>query len=168
MGQLLLDLINLLSTEMPELVTVDEDYGQMEMINREHRSTYPLLFPTVLIDAPDNGWSNNGGLSQKGNATDRAHLIIDCYDDTHAGSGTTGSSRGAAKCAPRSTDCCMAAAWTMTPLSSGRTLSPSIPTRRSQSRFHASASVLSRTSMQRSMVDHPFFGFLPVRIRFFR
>ena len=89
MEQLLLDLINLLSTEMPELVTVDEDYGQLEMINREDRSTYPLLFPAVLVDAPDVGWSNIGGLSQKGDATVRARLIIDCYDDTHFGSGTT-------------------------------------------------------------------------------
>lgn len=89
MEQLLLDLINLLSKEMPELVTVDEDYGQLEMINREDRSTYPLLFPAVLVDAPDVGWSNIGGLSQKGDATIRARLIIDCYDDTHAGSGTT-------------------------------------------------------------------------------
>lgn len=89
MEQLLLDLINRLSTNMPELITVDEDYGQLEMINREDRSTYPLLFPAVLIDAPDVTWSNIGGLSQKGEATVRVRLIIDCYDDTHAGSGTT-------------------------------------------------------------------------------
>jgi hypothetical protein len=50
MEQLLLDLINLISTGMPELVTVDEDYGQLEMINREDRSTYPLVFPAVLIE----------------------------------------------------------------------------------------------------------------------
>ena len=89
MEQLLLDLINLLSTGLPELVIVDEDYGQLEMINREDRSTYPLLFPAVLIDAPDVSWSNIAGLSQKGEATVRVRLIIDCYDDTHAGSGTT-------------------------------------------------------------------------------
>ena len=89
MEQLLLDLINLFSGHMPELVTVDEDYGQLEMINREDRSTYPLLFPAVLIDAPDVSWSNLAGLSQKGEATVRIRLIIDCYDDTHAGSGTT-------------------------------------------------------------------------------
>ena len=89
MEQLLLDLINLISTGLPELVTVDEDYGQLEMINREDRSTYPLVFPAVLIDAPDVAWSNIAGLSQKGEATVRVRLIIDCYDDTHAGSGTT-------------------------------------------------------------------------------
>lgn len=89
MEKLLLDLINLLSTRLPELVTVDEDYGQLEMINREDRSTYPLLFPAVLIDAPDVAWSNVAGLSQKGEATVRVRLIIDCYDDTHAGSKTT-------------------------------------------------------------------------------
>ena len=89
MEQLLLDLINLFSGGIPELVTVDEDYGQLEMINREDRSTYPLVFPAVLIDAPDVEWSNLAGLSQKGLATVRVRLIIDCYDDTHAGSGTT-------------------------------------------------------------------------------
>ena len=89
MEQLLLDLINRFSQNIPELVTVDEDYGQLEMINREDRSTYPLVFPAVLIDAPDVEWSNLAGLSQKGLATIRVRLIIDCYDDTHAGSGTT-------------------------------------------------------------------------------
>ena len=89
MEQLLLDLINRFSQNIPELVTVDEDYGQLEMINREDRSTYPLVFPAVLIDAPDVEWSNLAGLSQKGLATVRVRLIIDCYDDTHAGSGTT-------------------------------------------------------------------------------
>ena len=35
MEQLLLDLINRFSQNIPELVTVDEDYGQLEMINRD-------------------------------------------------------------------------------------------------------------------------------------
>ncbi|MBR2225261.1 MAG: hypothetical protein IJ884_05695 [Bacteroidales bacterium] len=97
MEQLLLDLINRFSQNIPELVTVDEDYGQLEMINREDRSTYPLVFPAVLIDAPDVTWSNIAGLSQKGEATIRVRLIIDCYDDTHAGSGTTNLIEGRAE-----------------------------------------------------------------------
>ncbi len=97
MEQLLLDLINRFSQNIPELVTVDEDYGQLEMINREDRSTYPLVFPAVLIDAPDVTWSNIAGLSQKGEATIRVRLIIDCYDDTHAGSGTTALIEGRAE-----------------------------------------------------------------------
>lgn len=89
MEKLLESLIDLFGQQMPELSTIDEDYGQLEMINQEGRDTYPLTFPAVLIDAPDVMWSNIGGLSQKGDATVRVRLIIDCYDDTHHGSGTT-------------------------------------------------------------------------------
>ena len=89
MEKLLESLIELFGEEMPELRTVDEDYGQLEMINQQNRDTYPLLFPAMLIDAPDIIWSNIEGLSQKGTATIRAKLIIDCYDDTHYGSTTT-------------------------------------------------------------------------------
>jgi len=89
MEKLLESLINLFGLEMPELSTIDEDYGQLEMINQENRDTYPLTFPAVLIDAADVSWSNIAGLSQKGEATVRVRLIIDCYDDTHYGSTTT-------------------------------------------------------------------------------
>ena len=89
MEKLLESLINLFGLEMPELSTIDEDYGQLEMINQENRDTYPLTFPAVLIDASDVSWSNIAGLSQKGEATVRVRLIIDCYDDTHYGSTTT-------------------------------------------------------------------------------
>lgn len=89
MEKLLQDLINLFGQMMPELSTIDEDYGQLEMINQENRDTYPLTYPAMLIDAPDVTWSNIEGLSQKGTATIRARLIIDCYDDTHHGSTTT-------------------------------------------------------------------------------
>ena len=89
MEKLLLDLINLFGRVMPELSTIDEDYGQLEMIDQQDRDTYPLTYPALLIDAPDAQWSNIAGLSQKGLATIRARLILDCYDDTHHGSGTT-------------------------------------------------------------------------------
>lgn len=91
MEKLLQDLIKLFGEQMPELSTIDEDYGQLEMINQEGRDTYPLTYPALLIDAPDTQWSNIAGLSQKGTATIRARLIIDCYDDTHYGSTTTDS-----------------------------------------------------------------------------
>lgn len=53
MEKLLQDLINLFGQEMPELSTIDEDYGQLEMIDQEGRDTYPLTYPALLIDAPD-------------------------------------------------------------------------------------------------------------------
>lgn len=89
MEKLLQDLINLFGRVMPELSTIDEDYGQLEMIDQQDRDTYPLTYPALLIDAPDAQWSNIAGLSQKGIATIRVRLILDCYDDTHHGSGTT-------------------------------------------------------------------------------
>ena len=89
MERLLEALINLFGQQMPELSTIDEDYGQLEMINQENRDTYPLTYPAVLIDAPDVTWENIASLSQKGVATIRVKLIIDCYDDTHYGSDTT-------------------------------------------------------------------------------
>lgn len=88
MEKLLQRLIKLFGHEMPELSTVDEDYGQLEMIDQQDRDTYPLTYPALLLDAPDTVWSNIKGLSQKGTATIRARLIIDCYDDTHYGSHT--------------------------------------------------------------------------------
>ena len=89
MEKLLESLIEMLGIQMPELTTIDEDYGQLEMINQENRDTYPLTYPAVLIDAPDVVWSNIAGLSQKGEATIRVKLILDCYEDTHYGSTTT-------------------------------------------------------------------------------
>lgn len=89
MEYLLENLIDLIGSAMPDLETVDEDYGQLEMIDQESRDTYPLTFPAVLIDAHSVEWSNISRLAQKGTATVRVRLIIDCYDDTHRGSGTT-------------------------------------------------------------------------------
>ena len=89
MESLLTDLINLITENMPELKVVDEDYGQLEALEQENQDQYPLTFPAVLIDASSVEWSNIGGPNQKGTATVRVRLIIDCYDDTHGTSGTT-------------------------------------------------------------------------------
>lgn len=88
MEELLENLICLFLDEMPELKVIDEDFGQLEMIDDDTRDTYPLTFPALLIEAPQTEWSNVLGLHQKGLATIRARLIIDCYDDTHARSET--------------------------------------------------------------------------------
>lgn len=89
MESILENLINHITANMPDLEVVDEDYGQLEALTQESTDQYPLTFPAVLIDAPSTAWSNIGGLSQKGTATVRVRLIIDCYDDTHGTSGTT-------------------------------------------------------------------------------
>ena len=89
MESILENLINHITANMPDLEVVDEDYGQLEALAQESTDQYPLTFPAVLIDAPTTAWSNIGGISQKGTATVRVRLIIDCYDDTHGTSGTT-------------------------------------------------------------------------------
>ena len=90
MESILEDLVRHVGGNMPDMKVVDEDYGQLEFIDQENRDTYPLTFPAVLIEAPSVQWSNIAGLSQKGLATVRVRLVIDCYDDTHYTSGTVG------------------------------------------------------------------------------
>lgn len=88
MESLIFETIALLKREMPELLTIDEDYGQLEALRDGAQDMYPLTFPAVLIEAPSAHWSNLADGSQKGECTLRVRLCIDCYDDTHAGSGT--------------------------------------------------------------------------------
>lgn len=89
MENLLEHLVNYLGENFTDAKMVDEDYGQLEMQDDPNRDTYPLVYPAILVDAPDTSWSNIQGNNQKGEATVRVRLIIDCYDDTHYGSGTT-------------------------------------------------------------------------------
>lgn len=88
MEAILADLVNHIGQNMPLLKTVDEDYGQLEMIDDPNRDSYPLTYPAVLVDAAETSWSNVLELSQEGTCTVRVRLIIDCYDDTHYRSGT--------------------------------------------------------------------------------
>lgn len=88
MESLLYQLINHIKDGMPSLSLVDEDYGQLEAIDKEDADTYPVTFPCVLIDMPETEWSNLSGKSQKGKTKVNVRLVIDCYDDTHYGSGT--------------------------------------------------------------------------------
>lgn len=73
---------------MPELRLVDEDYGQL---NTEE-DTYPVTFPCVLIQVEEIDWNDLGGGKQKGSASIRVKLAIDCYDDAHYSSGTAAKS----------------------------------------------------------------------------
>ena len=88
MEQLLYDLIEYLGNNMPDIRTIDEDYGQLEMLD-DNRESYPLIFPAILIDSPDATWENIGGLNQKGVCSVNVRLCIDCYDDSHYNSGQT-------------------------------------------------------------------------------
>lgn len=88
MEEILEELVNLIGRSFPNFGTVDEDYGQLEMIDMTDRETYPLTYPACLIDAAECAWTNVEGISQRGTLQVRVRLIIDCYDDTHYRSGT--------------------------------------------------------------------------------
>lgn len=45
MERLLLNLVRHISKSMPQLKVVDEDYGQLEMIDMTDRDTYPPDIP---------------------------------------------------------------------------------------------------------------------------
>lgn len=83
-------LINHIKENMPSLSMVDEDYGQLEALDRDNVDMYPITFPAVLVDAPVTVWDNIAGKSQMGKTTVVVRLILDCYDDHHYGSDTTG------------------------------------------------------------------------------
>lgn len=88
MELLIYHLIDHIKESMPSLYMVDEEYGQLEAIDKENVDTYPVTFPCVLIDIPETEWSNLSGKSQKGKAKVNVRLVIDCYDDTHYGADT--------------------------------------------------------------------------------
>lgn len=87
--EFLYPLINHVRENMPQLSLVDEDYGQLEALDRDDADMYPVTFPAVLVNMLETEWSCLEGRSQKGTATLVFKLAVDCYDDTHHGSGTT-------------------------------------------------------------------------------
>jgi hypothetical protein len=84
MEELYTKILSLVTKEMPEISLVDEDYGQLETIE----DTYPVTFPCVLIGNMEADWNDIGMGTQKGVVKISVRLAIDCYDDTHYGSGT--------------------------------------------------------------------------------
>lgn len=80
-----LALMKRIKEAMPEAY-IDEDYGQLE----PQEDQYPVVFPCVLISAGDIEWQSmaNRLSIQRGHASVKLKLAIDCYDDTHIGSTT--------------------------------------------------------------------------------
>lgn len=89
MESILANTIVHIARELPWARTVDEDYGQLEALDNDNLDMYPLTYPAVLIDLPGTDWTDTGDLAQRGTCEVRVRLILDCYDDTHAGSHTT-------------------------------------------------------------------------------
>lgn len=86
MEQLFNIIINRIKNQLPELSLVDEDYGQLEAGIEEE--SYPVTFPCALVGNLEANWTNVGIGVQKGQVDFSVRLAIDCYDDTHYGSGT--------------------------------------------------------------------------------
>lgn len=88
MEYLVCKLIEHIHKNIAGLSAVDEDYGQLEALDNESADMYPLRFPAVLIETPETEWGDIADGGQKGTCTVRVRLAVDCYDDTHASSGT--------------------------------------------------------------------------------
>lgn len=85
METILTNMLRHIAQQMPQLSLVDEDYGQLET----QEDTYPVTFPCVLVGNFETDWTDLGySGSQKGTAQVVVRLAVDCYDDTHIGSGT--------------------------------------------------------------------------------
>jgi hypothetical protein len=90
MEEILIAILNRIQEKVSGLSLIDEDAGQLET----DEDTYPVTFPCVLVGNADINWTDIGLGVQKGEAQLMVKLAIDCYDDTHIGSGTTDKIRG--------------------------------------------------------------------------
>lgn len=88
MEHLLYHIIQHIKEHLPQLSLIDEDYGQLENLARSDADMYPLTYPALLIEVSEVNWEYLQGRHQSGTARLRVRLIVDCYDDTHAGSTT--------------------------------------------------------------------------------
>lgn len=86
MDEILINILERINQEMPDLSLLDEDYGQLEM--SAEQDSYPVTFPCVLVGNIEADWRDQGLGCQKGAALVTVRLAIDCYDDTHYSSGT--------------------------------------------------------------------------------
>lgn len=84
MDNIILALMELIKQNLPELSYIDEYFGQLESDD----DTNPVTFPCVLIENPDADWRDIAPGVQSGSVMLTFRLAIDCYDDTHYGSGT--------------------------------------------------------------------------------
>jgi hypothetical protein len=89
MEEILIAILNRIQEKVAGLSLIDEDTGQIDLLDSEQQDTYPVTFPCVLVGNTDINWTDIGLGVQKGEVQMTLKLAIDCYDDTHIGSGTT-------------------------------------------------------------------------------
>lgn len=78
-ARLFLDLQELIKTEVPEIIYIEQDLGQLG--SDEVRKM--MMFPGVLIDFPTTPFSNLQGKNQLAAPTIAVTLVLDNYDKTH-------------------------------------------------------------------------------------
>ena len=86
MEEVYVNILERIKSLLPQLSYIDEDYGQLEMTEEEDH--YPVTFPCALIGEPDTEWEELTGDRQRGKSLITIRLAMDCYEDSHAASGT--------------------------------------------------------------------------------
>lgn len=79
-SQILMDLQDRISTEVPEITFIDQDLGQLGQTGEHERP--PLSYPACLIDFPNSDYSNLSGGAQLGAVPITFQLIFDTYSQT--------------------------------------------------------------------------------------
>lgn len=85
MDNIILALMEQIKTALPELSYIDEDFGQLDTYAGESN---PVTFPCALIEVEGVDWNELSPREQSGSVNIAIRLVIDCYDDTHYGSGS--------------------------------------------------------------------------------
>lgn len=79
-SQILLDLQERIETEVPEILYIDQDLGQLAQTGEDERP--PIAYPAVLIDFPNSTFSELATGNQLGNVPISFHLIFAPYSQT--------------------------------------------------------------------------------------
>lgn len=77
---LLLDLMQRIKTQIPEIKWIDQDLGQLE----DYGDRPPVLFPCVLIDIDSVDFSNKGELTQIGEGSILFRLAFQPWSNSNA------------------------------------------------------------------------------------
>lgn len=79
-SNILLDLQERISSEVPEIEFIDQNLGQLGQRGKDGRP--PLAYPAVLIDFPNTGFSELSSSAQLGSCPITLQLIFDTYSQT--------------------------------------------------------------------------------------
>lgn len=77
MEYLLSRMLDYIAEQMPEISLVDEDYGQLENLDKTDEDMYPLTYPAVLVETSRVDWSHLQGSSQKGEDCNQSRSYLD-------------------------------------------------------------------------------------------